>query len=26
VEAGVGLRDGRFGVTVDVRRDWWGVL
>ena len=26
VEAGVGFRDGRFGVTVDVNRDWWGVL
>jgi hypothetical protein len=26
VEAGVGLRDGRFGLTVDVSRDWWGVL
>jgi hypothetical protein len=26
VEAGIGLRDGRFGVTVDVNRDWWGVL
>jgi hypothetical protein len=26
VEAGLALRDGRFGVTVDVNRDWWGVL
>lgn len=26
LEAGVGLRDGRIGVTVDVNRDWWGVL
>ena len=26
VEAGVGLRDGRFGLTVDVSRDWWGVV
>jgi hypothetical protein len=26
VEAGVGLRDGKFGVTVDVNRDWWGLL
>ena len=26
LEAGVGLRDGRVGVTVDVNRDWWGVL
>ena len=22
----VGLRDGGFGVTVDMNRDWWGVL
>jgi hypothetical protein len=26
VEAGVGLRDGDFGLTVDVNRDWWGLL
>ena len=26
VETGVGLRDGRVGVTVDINRDWWGVL
>lgn len=26
VEAGVGLRDGDFGITVDVNRDWWGIL
>jgi len=26
LEAGVGLRDGRLGVTVDVNRDWWGLL
>ena len=26
IEAGVGLRDGGFGVTVDVNRDWWGLL
>jgi hypothetical protein len=26
VEAGVGLRDGRVGVTVDINRDWWGLL
>ncbi|MBA3553329.1 MAG: hypothetical protein H0W29_01025 [Gemmatimonadales bacterium] len=26
VEAGVGLRDGRVGLTVDVSRDWWGVM
>ncbi|HEU5041795.1 MAG TPA: hypothetical protein VFT84_13275, partial [Gemmatimonadales bacterium] len=26
LELGVGLRDGRVGLTVDVSRDWWGVL
>jgi hypothetical protein len=26
VEAGVGLRDGHVGITVDVNRDWWGLL
>jgi hypothetical protein len=26
LEAGVGLRDGHFGITVDVNRDWWGIL
>lgn len=26
VETGIGLRDGRLGVTVDINRDWWGVL
>ena len=26
VEGGIGLRDGRFGVTIDVSRDWWGLL
>jgi hypothetical protein len=26
VEAGVGLRDGRLGLTVDINRDWWDVL
>ncbi|MEO8088972.1 MAG: hypothetical protein ABI703_01595 [Gemmatimonadales bacterium] len=26
VEAGVGLRDGGVGVTVDINRDWWGLL
>jgi len=26
VEAGIGLRDGGFGLTVDVNRDWWGLL
>jgi hypothetical protein len=26
VEAGLGLRDGRLGITVDVSRDWWQVM
>jgi hypothetical protein len=26
VEAGVGLRDGGFGIIVDVNRDWWRLL
>ncbi len=26
VEAGVGLRDGGVGLTVDINRDWWGLL
>jgi outer membrane protein assembly factor BamA len=26
LEAGVGLRDGTLGVSIDVNRDWWGVL
>jgi hypothetical protein len=26
VEAGVGLRDGHLGLTVDINRDWWGLL
>jgi hypothetical protein len=26
MEAGVGLRDGHIGVTVDINRDWWGLL
>jgi hypothetical protein len=26
VEGGIGLRDGHFGVTVDLNRDWWGLL
>jgi hypothetical protein len=26
VEAGFGLQDGTFGLTVDVNRDWWGLL
>jgi hypothetical protein len=26
LEAGVGLRSGDLGFSVDVNRDWWGVL
>jgi hypothetical protein len=26
LEVGVGLRDGGVGVSVDVNRDWWGIL
>ena len=26
LEAGVGLRSGDVGVTVDVHPDWWGIL
>jgi len=26
VEAGVALRTGKLGVTVEVHRDWWGIL
>jgi hypothetical protein len=26
VEAAVGLHTGDFGITVDVNRDWWGLL
>ncbi len=26
VEAGVSLRTGQMGLTVDLNRDWWGVL
>ena len=26
IEAGVGLRTGDVGVTVEVHRDWWGIL
>jgi hypothetical protein len=26
LEMGIGLRDGDVGVTVDVNRDWWGLL
>jgi hypothetical protein len=26
LEGGVGLRDGSFGLTLDVSRDWWDVL
>jgi hypothetical protein len=26
VEAGVSLRSGRFGISVDAHPDWWPVL
>ncbi len=26
VEVGVGLRSGDIGISVDVNRDWWGIL
>ena len=26
LEAGIGLRTGKIGVTVEVHRDWWGIL
>jgi hypothetical protein len=26
LEVGIGLRDGGVGVTLDVNRDWWGLL
>jgi hypothetical protein len=26
MEVGVGLRDGRVGLTLDLNRDWWGLL
>jgi hypothetical protein len=26
LEFGVGLRDGGVGMTVDINRDWWGLL
>ncbi len=26
LEGGLGLRDGTFGLTLDVSRDWWEVL
>jgi hypothetical protein len=26
LEAGMGLRTGKLGVTLDVNRDWWGLL
>jgi hypothetical protein len=26
VEAGIGLRTGSLGVTLDVSRPWWGIL
>jgi hypothetical protein len=26
VEAGVAVRTGELGITLDVSRDWWGAL
>jgi hypothetical protein len=26
IEGGMALRTGGFGLTVDVNRDWWGIL
>ncbi len=26
IEAGVAVREGEFGLTVDINRDWWGLL
>ena len=26
VEAGVAVRTGEIGITVDIGRDWWGAL
>ncbi|MBK7594182.1 MAG: hypothetical protein IPJ11_02755 [Gemmatimonadetes bacterium] len=26
VEAGISLRTGRFGVSVDAHPDWWPIL
>jgi hypothetical protein len=26
IEGGVGLRDGHAGLTIDINRDWWGLL
>jgi hypothetical protein len=26
LELGVGLRSGEVGISVDVNRDWWGIL
>jgi hypothetical protein len=26
VEAGIGLRTGEVGVTLEIHRDWWGIL
>jgi hypothetical protein len=26
LEAGVGLRNGGVGISVDVNRDWWGIM
>jgi len=26
LEAGIGLRDGDIGVSLEIQRDWWGIL
>jgi hypothetical protein len=26
LEVGVGLRSGDVGISLDVNRDWWGIL
>jgi hypothetical protein len=26
IEAGLGLRHGDIGLTIDVHPDWWGLL
>lgn len=26
IDAGIALRTGEFGLTIDINRDWWGAL
>ena len=26
LEAGIGLRHGDIGVSLEIQRDWWGIL